>query len=173
MEPTQNQDLVALIEQHLVKEQELAKLVDDLNESTHKAFSGAGMNAPSEASLERVKPISEEIQNAAIELKASREKLLQSINDASGTSFETLSEAIESIETSDREALDEARKMLFQLCGEARANLIENQATLFYTFDFHRRYIAGVLNCETNTETYGPDGNTVDANRGNLYRKAC
>lgn len=173
MKSTDRRPQIFLIERHLLHEERLAKLLQKLNKSTEDALSNLGMKGPSEEAVKSLEPLSEEVQSETIKLKKARQDLLERVNQGWGTEHTTLSQAIRSLDAPEAKDLERQRKLLFDRCVEARSNLIQNQATLFYTFDFHRRYIAGILQSDPEANQYGPDGVQNDLNPGNLYRKSC
>lgn len=173
MRENNQSELYVLIECHLAKELQFAELVDRINRATSEAFAEQGMSGPTDKSLHELKPLADQVQSGAVEIKEMRQKLLHQINSKTEHEFASVTDAIQSLSEDEQRKLDNSRGDLFNRCESARTKLIENQATLFYTYDFHRRYLAGVLQCNPNTEIYGPDGSSVDNTQGQLYRKSC
>ena len=169
----QTDNLPALLEQHLAIEAQLAASLDELNHATANILHEAGLRGPSAHDLQRLVPITKTLQQSVMNVRKGREVLLLRVNASEQSCRSTIKQIIELLPESHREKLDGKRREILQRCNNAQTALIQNQASLFYTYDFHRKYLAGVLGCDPNEQNYRSDGGQQDVQPGNLYGKTC
>ncbi|NND96456.1 MAG: hypothetical protein HKN47_03900 [Pirellulaceae bacterium] len=168
----EKQQLV-LIERHLALESELAEQLNDMNQAAATVLSSAGLKGPTEADLETLKPITERVQASTAKVTRSRTLLLSRVNIESDSELKTIRQMIGSLPPHDRARLNVVRREILAKSSQAQANLVHNQAVLFYTFDFHRKYLAGVLQSDVDQQNYAADGQTQDVHPGNIFGKTC
>lgn len=102
-----------------------------------------------------------------------RQLLLDRINAECESNFTSIKDFVHSLPRSDYVRVDGIRRDILDRSAEAQANLVHNQASLYYTFDFHRRYLAGVLQGDLDGHHYGADGQPNEVNPGNIIGKTC
>jgi hypothetical protein len=163
----------ALIEEHFVHEMQLAESIEDLNRSTAEVFEGAGLRGPSTEQLEALHPKTEQVEKSSQELARRRQVLIDTINTRSTSKYESLKDFIRSLAPKEREELDAIRIRVLERTKKAQAHMVHNQAALFYTFDFHRKFLAGVLQNDPEQQGYRANGHSADFGTGNLVRKTC
>ncbi len=168
-----NTKLLVLVERHLALESRLAASLDELNQTTADVLSKAGLKGPTQEDMQALEPMTETLQRSADEVRNARQVLLSRINVESGSAFTTIKEYVVSLPPSDRVRIDDIRRGILNRSSEAQANLIHNQAALFYTYDFHRKYLSGVLQSDPDEQNYRPDGQQQDIHPGNIFGKTC
>ena len=165
--------LLVLVERHLAREAQLAESLDAVNQASAKVFEDGGLRGPSKHDLESLQPMMNELRKLASEVAELRQSTLIHINRTLQTNFTKLKQYIHTLPTEEKTRLNHARRKILSQSQSAQANLIHNQAVLFYTFDHHRKYLAGVLQCDVQPQNYGADGQTKNVSPGDLIRKAC
>ena len=165
--------LLALVRRHLGLESRLAASLDELNQATATVLSTTGLQAPTLEVLETLRPMSESLQHTAKETGHARAVLLRRINLESDTNYASIKQYILSLPAKERNSLNDIREGILNRMTCAQANLIRNQAMLFYMFDFHRKYLSGVLDCDLDRTNYGSDGHQQDIHPGNIFGKTC
>lgn len=173
MQQSVTEELVLLVEQHFSLESQMAELLQELSGSTRDAFGAEGLRGPTPEDLEKLRPLSTKVTSAAEELKSARKRLLSQINRRLHSNHSSLSSFINSLAPEDQTRLDSRRRELLEKCAGAQSDLIQNQATIYYTHDFYRRYVAGVMENAAEPSNYGRDGAVNDVQPGNLCRKSC
>lgn len=168
-----HRQVTKLLEQHFGEEARLATRVHELNAVTKQALESSGLRALSQDDLDRLGPLSDSVTSGTEQLKRSREKLLSKVNVLLGSNHRNISSVLDSLSEFDRVRLDEIRRALLEQCTEAQTELVQNQATLVYSYDFNRRYVAGITQTEAETLNYGRDGAVNEVHPGKLYRKSC
>ncbi len=169
----QSSKLLALVRRHLGLESRLAASLDELNQATAKVLSTASLKAPTLEVLESLRPMSESLKHTARETGHAREVLLSRINLESATDYSSIKQYILSLPPGERNSLNDIRVSILDRMTRAQANLIHNQAMLFYMFDFHRKYLSGILDCDLHRKNYGSDGHQQDVHPGNIFGKTC
>lgn len=162
-----------LIEEHFVHELQLAEDIEGLNRSTAKVFEGAGLRGPSTEQLEELHPRTEQVEKSSQALARRRQVLIDTINTRCSRKHASLKDFIRSLAPEDREELDAIRMRVLERTTKAQAHMVHNQAALFYTFDFHRKFLAGVLQSDPDQQGYRANGHSTDFGTGNLVRKTC
>ena len=163
--------LVVLVERHLAHESSLTVSLAAVNEASAKVFEDGGLRGPSTSDLERLQPMMDELQKSASRVAESRQTTLSHINRTLQTNFTQLKQYIRTLPRDERTRLDRARRQTLAQSESAQASLIHNQAVLFYTFDYHRKYLAGVLQCDVQPQNYGADGQSKNVSPGDLHPK--
>ena len=102
-----------------------------------------------------------------------RKALLNRVNAESDSEYTTIKEIIVCLEPVERRRLNSQRRGILEKSATAQANLVHNQAVLFYTYDFHRKYLAGVLQTDVDSHSYDSGGQSQDVPPGNIYGKTC
>ena len=162
-----------LVQRHLEMETRLADALDEMNQASAKIFVDAGVRGPTQQDLVALEPMMTDLQKLAKSVADARRQLLLRINREQKTEFTQIKHFIRGLPEPHRSRLNAARRSLLKRSSAAQSRLIHNQAVLFYTFDFHRKYLAGVLQTDHESSSYGADGQSSTANRGNLLGKSC
>ncbi len=173
MNDLQNNKLLVLVERHLVLESQLAAALAELNQALTVVMSNAGLRGPTPQDLQQLLPMSEDLRGSAAEIGRARQLLLDRINAECESNFTSIKDFVHSLPRSDYVRVDGIRRDILDRSAEAQANLVHNQASLYYTFDFHRRYLAGVLQGDLDGHHYGADGQPNEVNPGNIIGKTC
>ena len=173
MNADQNNKLIVLVERHLALEGQLANALEQLNQAVAGVLVDAGLRGPTQQDVQSLEPVNADLKQSASEVAAARKVLLTRINLESESDFGNIKEFISSLPLSDRRRVDKDRRSVLERSTKAKAGLIHNQASLYYTFDFHRRYLAGVLQGDSDAQNYRADGQPNDLKSGNIIRKTC
>ena len=80
---------------------------------------------------------------------------------------------IQSIGEPTRTRLENARVQLLDRLTDVHASMLGNQAVMFYTYDFNRKLVDGILGNDSKDSRYSVDGNSSGIKPGNLIQKAC
>ncbi|MEL6108154.1 MAG: hypothetical protein AAFU85_19175 [Planctomycetota bacterium] len=166
-------ELVALVERHLDVESELASTLDDLNAAMKAALDKPGMQAPQLDDLKSLEPVSRRLQASTTKLAAARKEILQRIKLETGVEHASLRTVIVALPKEARKRLDSRRLEILEKSRRAQANLVHNQATCYYLFDFHRKYLTGVVQSDVEGQKYRADGQPNEIAPGNIIGKAC
>jgi thioredoxin-like negative regulator of GroEL len=166
-------ELEAMVQRHLVKESRLAAELELLGQQTSELMSAAGLKGPAPEQLQAIEPIVRRISQASSEMSQARTGLLQCINATAQTPYQSLRDFIRTLPASSRNHLERARLSILESSQRAHAKLVENQTCLFYTLEFHRRYLASLLQSEVSAPSYRPDGQAPEVAPGNLFGKTC
>lgn len=173
MNNQQNHKLSVLVQRHLALESALAASLDQLNQTTADILSKAGLRGPTQKDMDQLAPMATALQQSASKVREARQLLLTRINLDSDRDFASLKEFIRTLPSEQRARMDEQRKAILEKSIHAQANLVHNQAALFYTYDFHRKYLSGILQSDPDEHNYRPDGQQQDVQPGNFFGKTC
>lgn len=173
MNQHRNNKLLVLVERHLALESQMAAALDELNQTMADVLSNAGLKGPTQEDLKKLSPMTDAVQQSAIEVRKAREGLLGRINADANSDYSTIKQYILSLPPKDRMRFNVARKEILERSSRAQANLIHNQAALFYTYDFHRKYLSGVLQNDPDEQNYRHDGQPQEVHPGNIIGKTC
>ena len=173
MNGTDQSELVALVERHLDVEAELATTLDELNAAMKQTLDKPGMQAPQLDDLKSLEPVSQRLQESTSKLATARKEILGRFRKETGVEHASLRTVIVSLPKEDRKRLDERRIEILERSRKAQANLIHNQATCYYLFDFHRKYLTGVVQGDLDGQKYRADGQPNEIAPGNIIGKAC
>lgn len=166
-------ELVALVERHLDVESELASTLDDLNSAMKATLDKPGMQAPQLDELKSLEPVSQRLQASTKKLATARREILQRIKIETGVQHASLRTVITTLPKAARQRLDARRLEILGKSRRAQSNLVHNQATCYYLFDFHRKYLTEVVQGDMDGQKYRADGQSNDIAPGNIIGKAC
>jgi len=169
---TSNQ-LIVLVERHLGLESRLAEAIEQVNHASAEVFTNGGIRGPSQQELDTLKPMMDDLRKMAADVVEARQTILSRINQTLDSQHTTIKQYIRTLSPEDRKRLNTSRRNILKRSNLAQANLIHNQAVLYYTFDYHRKYLAGVLQSDAKPQSYGANGQTSGTSPGNLYGKTC
>ena len=165
--------LIVLILRHFDSEDRLIESMDQLATSSAETLARAGTRGPSKDDLQKLEPLMAELAQVSSTVNASRVTLIGRINQVHESDFTRVKHFIRTLDPHERNRLDARRRELVDRAYAAQSRLIQCQATLYYTFDFHRKYLAGVMNEDPQRASYSADGHGSNVNPGNIVRKAC
>jgi hypothetical protein len=171
MKKNANQKVLVLVQRHLALETSLAASLESLNEATAALLAKRGLKGPEAEDVAVLEPMTKEVQVANQQVAIGRVALLEKIDSEFGFSFSALSDLID--EFGFHDSLNGSRAEILRRCEKAQSSLISNQASLHYTFDFHRKYLSGVFHHNTDRQNYRPDGQSQDPPTGNLFGRTC
>jgi hypothetical protein len=166
--------LIVLIDRHLQSELELLGHLDDLNETLKKALEESGTRGLSPAQTNVLDQKVAAIAEMSREAKQKRQKLLGTINLHQPAELPPLSirQFIETLDEVNSKRLESVRLTILDRLHEAHANLLGNQAVMFYSYEFYKRMVSGLLNSDIDTNQYSMKGQTATVKPGELFRKA-
>ncbi len=165
--------LAVLVDRHLQQETRMTRELEELNDAIAVALENAGLRGLNAAELEKLQPARQQLETNAAELARARELLLARIESETGERFDSIREFVEQLPAAQRQRMDSVRAAVLKRTESAQLKLLQNQAALFYTYDFHRRYVAGVLDFEQDKHGYRRNGLNTDIGPGNLIRQTC
>lgn len=168
-----------LAQRHLDLESAIVEALDDLNSQMSALLTGAGVYGPRPSDMERLEPLVNVLQQRFASSKKSRLALAKQFGLAENETA--------SAEDSDAElrfilgtmpprqsaALNEKREQVHNRLVNARQELTANQAVIFYSMEFHRRYLLGVLQCDTDESNYQADGQAFKLPPEKLFGRSC
>ncbi|NND98997.1 MAG: hypothetical protein HKN47_16905 [Pirellulaceae bacterium] len=169
----ENTKLIVLVVRHLALESSLATEIAAWNQATTEILTHAGVRGPTDENVAALGPITAKLQDHAATVGKARQVLLRRINGNSQTVYNNIRDFIVSLSPSDRRNLDDLRRDVLNQTTQASSGLIQNQASLYYTHEFHRKYLAGVLQTDLDGHSYRADGQTQDVTPGNIFGKTC
>ncbi|TWU02379.1 hypothetical protein [Stieleria varia] len=173
MQTATNRKMIVLIQRHLSREADLATSLNELNTRTRELLGRCGLHGPTESEIHALEPLFNNLRTISAEVGESRKRVLAQIRQETGDDTTSLREFIETLPPDDRDRLDESRQNLIKITSASQSEMIQIQASLFYTYDFHRRYLSGILQSDSNGNQYGPTGTSVEPHPGNLYKRTC
>lgn len=150
------------IERQLAQEEQVVQALESLNEQLSVLLTGSGINGPSESDLLGLDPMIKRVQACAKQTGLSRNALLQdfdpSWNESKSTPPNRIRGLIQAAPLDQQTALHAKRDELQRRMIEAQQQLFANQVVVFYSTEFHRSFLLGVLQCEPNDSQYGRQG---------------
>ena len=103
----------------------------------------------------------------------SRQKTLSLINRNSTNTKLTIRQFIDSTPPGFRDQLRSLRKSLVSRMKELQSRFVADSAVAFYSFDFYRRMINGLINCIEEEKHYTASGKPISQESGQLLKRAC
>lgn len=168
-----NKTLQQLVERHFALEARLVASIDELNDAAALMIGRSGFQGATEDDLRELKPLSEAVQLTAQKVGQARKNLMSRVNRSCGGSFTSLKEYIRTLEPECRDRLNQIRTKILSETSRTQAVLLKNQAVLYYTYDFHRKYLHGVVQCDGDQPNYRADGQAKTPKRSNVYGRTC
>lgn len=157
--------LGALVENHMEVEAGIVQTLEAINEGLSAILQQGGLYGPDVQSLDALGPLLETLQNQSAESQKSRRVLYSKVRSLCGDSpaddpadTRVLIEALQTVQPEASEKLKQQKQRITQRLTDAAQQLTANQAVLFYSMEFHRRYLLGVLECESEQTNYQADG---------------
>lgn len=161
------------IERHLQSELLLLEGLDQLSKSLSTALNESGVTGLSMEQSEKLESISKNLSASADEVRSSRKNMMEMIRDVDNTNEPSVRKFIETLDEPSRSRLEATRMSLLDRLTDIHASMLGNQAVMFYTHDFNRKLVAGILGTADDEKRYGVDGNSSGIKPGNLIQKAC
>lgn len=183
----ETESVATLVQQHLDLEAEIVHTLEAINEGMSSILRDAGIYGPSADQLESLAPLLEQLQEQSDESKRSRRVLYGKVRrhevseDLETAGIETAgleSGGLESLKLSDLlpDAPEEVRARkdaLAKRLTDAGQQLTANQVVLFYSMEFHRRYLLGVLECDREESNYQADGQAFKLPPEKIFGRNC
>lgn len=169
-----NSQVSVKVERHLALELSLLDRLDQLNLSMKAALAETGANGLSIDQAESLSLLSDEIALESNQLKKKRLDLVEVINegrspDQSRLSIRLFITTLDSVSGARLEAM---RQSILDRVMKVQSTMLGHQAVLFYSFDFYRRMVAGLLRNDQEDVQYRVDGQTQGVKPGKFYRRA-
>ncbi len=167
--------LIVVVERHLQSELGLLEKLDELNQTLKVTLEAAGSRGLAASQTNQLNLMADNLSQRSEELKCKRQKTLSAINSDRGIDQPQLSirEFVQSLDTNNSTRLEKLRMTILDRLIEVHATLVGNQAVMFYSFDFYRKMVAGLLDSDLDDNQYSMNGQASGVKAGNLYRKAC
>ncbi len=157
--------LGAIVENQMEVEARIVETLEAINEGLSAILQQAGIYGPDVDALDALSPLLETLQNQSAESQKSRRVLYSKVRSLCGDSpadeqakTQALIEALQTVQPAASEKLKRQKQRITQRLTDAAQQLTANQAVLFYSMEFHRRYLLGVLECENEQANYQADG---------------
>ena len=173
--PFELSQLSVLVERHLYSELQLLERISEVNRKLTAAWKDNGPvgSQPNDSFNPAIG--SPDLDEESGQLRQKRKKVLEAINRSQPEGHMRLSirRFIRMTEPTTRVRLENIRLSILNKLNEIRATMIGNQAVFYYSFDFYKRMVSGLLQCDLDESQYRADGQSSGVKPGNLYRKAC
>ena len=175
----ETETLGALVKHHLEVESGIAEALEELNGEMSALLGGAGIYGPKKSDLDGLAPLVENLQQRYASSKKSRMALMRRLEVAqveapkNDSQTPTLKAVLKVMPKSDSASLDATRKRIRHRLDQAQKMLTANQMALFYSMDFHRRYLMGVLQCDSDEANYQADGQAFKLPPEKLFGRNC
>ncbi|MDV6030932.1 MAG: hypothetical protein F9B45_12690 [Phycisphaera sp. RhM] len=170
----QTERLGVLVERQLQLESGVADALDALNDEMAALLDNSGIYGPKQSDLQQLSPLLERLQHCQADSRKSRQILSRYVGVKASEQLEATQPSEASSETDDSltsiktilarlpvaesERLDANRRRLHDRLVAAQQRLTANQVVIFYSTEFHRRYLLGVLQCDVDEASYQADG---------------
>jgi len=166
--------LIVLVERHLQFELQLMDQLDKLNQLLKVTLEAAGSRGMTTLQTAELNITADNLSKQSNELRAKRQETLTAINLGRSNDQPQLSirQFIQTLDKANESRLETMRISILDRLTEVHATLIGNQAVMFYSYDFYRKMVAGLLNSESDENQYSLTGQSSGMQPGNLYRKA-
>ncbi len=166
--------LIVLVERHLQSELVLLQHLDELNQALKASLEESGTRGLSPLQTGALEKKVAVIAETSREAKVKRQRLLETINGSRDAELQQLSirQFINTLDKEDADRLEAMRISILDRLTETHANLIGNQAVMFYSYEFYKNMVAGLLNGDIDANQYSMKGQTVSVKPGDLLRKA-
>ncbi|QEF98512.1 hypothetical protein Mal15_25640 [Stieleria maiorica] len=155
----QKERLGVLVERQLRLESGVVDALDALNNEMSALLDNSGIYGPNPADLKELSPLIETLQNRQSDSRKSRQVLQRYAGteamDESGASIKSI---LSTLPKSESKRLESDRRRIHDRLSAARQKLTANQVVIFYSTEFHRRYLLGVLQCDVDEGNYKADG---------------
>ena len=168
--------LVVMIERHLQAELGLLNELDNLNQTLKHSLESSGSKGMSPEQSGQLHQLAGQLSAQSDSLKIKRMKTLGAINQNRNDNSTPLSIRlfVQSLKNeNDRKRLENLRMAILDRLSDVHAMLVGNQAVMFYSYDFYRKMLAGLLNNDLDRNQYSVTGQTTGVKPGNLFGKAC
>lgn len=177
--------LPVLVQRQLDLESSIADALEELNGQMASLLDDAGIYGPTKTDLDSLSPLVQEIQNRYEQSRQSRESLAKKTGrterltsaDAAASSADwedaTLRSVISILPPSESDRLDEKRQSIHNRLRDAQQQLTANQVVIFYSTEFHRRYLLGVLQCDVEEANYQADGQAFKLGPEKIIGRNC
>lgn len=170
--------LAILVRRHLEQEKLLATEIENFNKRMRELLEKAGIRGPNEEQVAEIEQGSEKLRAVSGAVSKARTSLIGRIHRETGRTIESLGEFIALLPTDKAQDLNLLRIDVRDRAAAAQSEFMDNQISLYYSQDFHRRYLGGVLRTctgesQANEKSYSNDGKAKETQKGNLLKRAC
>ncbi|WP_436716096.1 flagellar export chaperone FlgN [Roseiconus lacunae] len=165
-----------MLEGHLALEERLAETLEELNQAMTTMLNKQGVRGPTPEVLDQVTPLIDRLRERSEQSRQSRERLLEQLpesEDSAKPQSQGLRQLIRQASDHQVESLDQRRIAVRDRIEQARHTLTANQAVIFYSMDFHRRYLMGVLQCTDDRQGYQADGQSTKLPAEKIFGRNC
>ncbi len=182
----QTERLGVLVERQLQLESGVADALDALNDEMAALLDNSGIYGPKQSDLQQLSPLLERLQHCQADSRKSRQILSRCVGakaterpqasepsseaDDSLTSIRTI---LATLPTAESDRLDADRRRLHERLIAAQQRLTANQVVIFYSTEFHRRYLLGVLQCDVDEASYQADGQAFKLPTEKIIGRNC
>jgi len=172
----ETENLGSIVEHHLELEAKIVETLEAINEGMSAILQDAGIYGPTTDALDALAPLLERLQNQSAESQQSRRTLYAKVRSLSADDAAcepAVAITLQDILTDAPRDVWQKKQALTQRLTEASQQLASNQVVLFYSMEFHRRYLLGVLECNRDESNYQADGQTFKLAPEKLFGRNC
>jgi hypothetical protein len=166
-------EVFSLIDQQIECESRLTESMEALNDRIAALLKGVGIDGPSEEDLQQLEPLYQSLKRDAAASQRTRVNLLRKLRPGTDASDATIRELALALPSELRGRLEQRRNGVFHRLLDARKTLAANQASLFYSFQFHRKYLLAILQCDEQSNQYSAEGPNLDVPPERLLGRNC
>ena len=172
----ETENLGTIVEHHLDLEAKIVETLEAINDGMTAILQDAGLYGPPADALESLAPLLERLQNQSAESQQSRRMLyakVRSLKAGDSGDRPALATALKTILADAPHDLQQKKRAITRRLSDASQQLTANQVVLFYSMEFHRRYLLGVLECDQEESNYQADGQTFKLPPEKLFGRNC
>ncbi len=158
-----NESLNSLVQRQLDLDSGVVDALEQLNNGMAALLDQSGIYGPTIQDIESLSPLMENLKRCYTNSGNSRDSLLKRAGDSAepdpdDESQATLRSVIDTLPVSQARVLHSRRQSIHSRMRLAEQQMTANQVVIFYSTEFHRRYLLGVLQCDVNETNYKADG---------------
>jgi hypothetical protein len=166
--------LIVLVERHLQFELRLLEQLDELNQMLKVTLEAAGSRGLTAEQTTQLNLTADNLSKQSDDLRGKRQATLAAINANRNASQprQSIRQFIQTLDKASGSRLETLRGSILDRLVEVHATLLGNQAVMFYSYDFYRKMVAGLLKSDSDETQYSLTGQSAGVKPGNLFRKA-
>ncbi|MEO1615044.1 MAG: hypothetical protein AAFV88_04290 [Planctomycetota bacterium] len=177
MNTSSTEPLVECLDAHLDIEQAVVNAVQEVNEAMAAVLKRSGIQGPSETDLLELEPHLNRLREQGAVTRRARQDLSEQFEcGEKADAMLTFSRLSRQLPATFRDRLEQRRAQVRAELADAQATLASNQVLVYYSMDFHRRYLMGVLESEeqaTENASYSADGQAFSPQPETLFGRNC
>ena len=166
--------LIVMVERHLQNEFEMLEKLDALNLRLKSTLESSGSLGMSKTQTDELNATAESLARQADELKGRRQTVLSAVNATHGNKQTqiTIRQFVQTLDQNTATRLEKLRSAILDRLTRVHSTLVSNQAVMFYSHEFYRKMLFGILNTEVDENQYSRSGQSSNLKPGDLFGKA-